>query len=90
MSKFKLTSSGTVRYSPNEQRLFALLRKEPRDTGEISELHYNGSIPFNGRKIIIGALMSLVHKVKANKEPFQIAHTKRQGPIPMSFWLVGN
>lgn len=88
-SAFTLSDAGRVGYSPAERRVFSLLRGEPRDSKAICLLHYGRvrEMPFNGRRIVIGALMSLVRKTRANREPFRIAHTARSGPIPMSFWL---
>jgi hypothetical protein len=91
-SAFTLRSDARVRYSPAEREVFALLRESPRDSAVISRLRYgtNGAMPFNGRKIVIGALRSLVRKARVNGEPFRIAHSRRSGPIPMSFWLEKN
>lgn len=88
-SVFTLRNNGAVSYSPAERKIFALLREEPKDSSLICRLRYGKKkIPFNGRKIVIGALSSLARKVRINKEFFKIASTKRAGPRAMAFWIV--
>lgn len=85
---FNLTDNGTVAYSPYEREIFKLLGTEPRDTRTIAKLRYKKEAPpFYVRQVVVGALKSLARKAKHNREPFRIAHTKRSGSIPMSFWL---
>ena len=78
-----------VRYSPTEQRLRALLRREPKTTEEISRLLYRNreTPPYHARKSVVGALTSLATKMDANDERDRVARTERRGPHPISFWL---
>ncbi len=77
-----------VRYSPTEQRLRALLRREPKTTEELTRALYRGRVaPYHARKAVVGALTSLASKTDANDEAFRVARTRRAGPHPISFWL---
>src|SRR5262245_56903904 len=63
----ELREDGPVRYSEKERDLFVILQNEgPSDTLVISRKYYRGKLPFNGRKIISGALASLKKKVALN------------------------
>lgn len=85
---FTLRSDGRVGYSPAERRVFGHLCLERLTSEEISRLHYGRNMPYNGRRIVIGLLRSLVRKTRHNREPFRIGHTDRAGPHSMSFWLM--
>jgi hypothetical protein len=77
------------RYSPLEQRIFALL---PRDGSKVSTewlAHkiYGKRIPMHGRVTITGTLRALVQKAEQNKEPFRICRSEAAGPYPLEVWL---
>lgn len=86
-SGFTLRSDPKVNYSETEAAIMSLLGRRPLSSVEIARRHYNGSGPYHGQKIVSGLLRSLVDKVDHNREAFRVAHTKRRGPHPMSFWL---
>jgi hypothetical protein len=86
--QFILKDDALINYSPAEREMFTLLSSQPRDSKTIAQLRYSRrQTPYHGRQIVIGVLKSLVRKTKRNREPFRIMHTKRSGPIPMSFWI---
>ena len=87
--KFKLKIDGKVKYSRGEQACFKALGAKPRSSTDVVNAVYKTSkeVPYNGRKIVIGMLASLRRKMLANKEPFKLMNTERQGPHPIEFWL---
>lgn len=85
---FTLSKGGAVRYSSGEQRIFALLSERPVTTTKLTKRYYNGNFPSNGQKSIISFLNYLTMKVKANKEPFVIKKSKRNGPHPIEVWIA--
>jgi len=79
-----------IRYSPSETKLLELLKPKPQDSIALCERYYRPrKPPYNGRKIIVGALTSLAEKARQNKESFRIRKSKRAGPNPMNFWVEG-
>lgn len=87
--KFKLKIDGKVKYSKGEQAAFKALGEKARSSTAMLEKVYDGEVPDNGRKIMIGMLKSLRRKIATNREPFKLCNTERQGPHPMEFWLEG-
>ncbi len=86
-----LSAEPKVNYSPFEQKVFATLNmRTPKSTVDITEEIYNGDRerPFNARQTVLGALTSLSKKVRANREPFKVRKSKRQGPHPVNFWIM--
>ena len=88
---FTLKANG-VKYSPSEQRLFALLPKsgrQSRDSAQLAAAFYKGrKPPQHARTTVVGAMRSLARKMAKNKEPLRVQIGKRQGPHPIDFWLV--
>ena len=87
---FTLSDNATVRYSAGERSVFALLPKSGATVSTsiiLAKAYKDKREPFNGRKIILSALNSLVRKIEYNDEPFRLKKTERSGPIPMRFWL---
>jgi hypothetical protein len=83
----KLSTQG-VRYSPGEQKAFALLTAKPKTTIELTDAIYkNGNRPFNSRDVVRGMMKRLMDKIRLNKEPFIVRCTERRGPHPLSFWV---
>lgn len=88
--KFKLKTDGKVKYSKGEQAAFKALAEKPRSSTDMLPKFYPDKVmPYNGRKILIGMIKSLRAKMLANKEPFKLCNTERQGPHAMQFWLEG-
>lgn len=85
--KFKLKTEGKVKYSKGEQASFKALSTKPRSSNDIVKVMHGEDAPFNGRKILIVMIKSLRRKMLANKEPFKIVSSKRNGPHAMEFWL---
>ena len=84
---FQLSESH-VRYSPLERKVFERLTPDAKDTVTITqEIYGRRGKPFNARQSVLGALVSLSRKTKANREPFTIKRSKRLGPRPVSFWI---
>jgi hypothetical protein len=88
-SAFILKSNGTINYTTGEREFFKLIPRSGKITSaEIAEKKWpKGTMPFHGRKSVIGAMTNLIEKTNRNKEPFRILKTKRRGPHPMEFWL---
>lgn len=84
-----LSDGDKVGYSKFERRVFTALKiEEGRSTTDITdEIYRRKDRPFNARQTVLGALVSLSKKVKANREPFAIKRSKRQGPHPVDFWI---
>jgi hypothetical protein len=75
-------------YSPNEQRLLALLDEDNKiTTSELIDKHYNGKAPENARQSINTILRRLQEKARANKEAFHVCSSKRAGPHDVVYWL---
>lgn len=86
-SKMILTEK-SVRYSPGERRLLALLSDKPISSEELSKKFYrDDQTPFHGRKIIIGLISSIQKKAEANKEAFSVMKSDRKGPHPIEVWV---
>jgi hypothetical protein len=87
--KFKLKIDGKVKYSKGEQAAFKVLSATPRSSTMMLEKIYTKTTdePFNSRKILIGTLKSLRRKILANREPFKLCNSERNGPHAMEFWL---
>lgn len=80
----------TVRYSKNERRAFQALPRDgkPVSTTALTEKIYGkGKRPYYARQVVLGTMIALAGKLKANKEPMQLQKSKRQGPHPVEFWL---
>ena len=76
-----------VKYSPQEQRMLALLTRRPQNTAVLREKFFAGKPPFHARPAVIAVLSNLARKVEENREPFRIKQTPRAGPLPSSFWI---
>lgn len=88
--KFKLKIDGKVKYSKGEQAAFKALGDKARTSTIMLEKFYPDKVmPENGRKIMIGMIKSLRHKMQMNREPFKLCSSERKGPHPMEFWLEG-
>jgi len=86
----KLSDSVVVPYSEAERELFALLPvggKNAITSQDLVEKRYGASAPFHARAIIVATVGNLARKVEANREPFEIGRTVRQGPHPIRFWI---
>ncbi len=78
-----------IKYSEREIRLLGILPKDgvKISTSALMEKFYHpDGLPFNGRKIIITMIRSLMRKSDYNHEDWRIHKTKRSGPNEMSFW----
>jgi hypothetical protein len=81
-------SGKTIKYSPQEIKVFGVLKKKPQSTLDLKrQLYTPKTEPFFGRQTVIAAIRSLSKKIEANKEPFVIRQTRHAGPHPMSFWI---
>lgn len=82
-----------TRYSKNEAKVLGILRAagKPISTVDVANKVYATKTkrPMNARQTILGALISLQRKAKANKETFAIKNTERKGPHPIQFWIEG-
>lgn len=80
-----------IPYSPSERKAFSVLPKngDAIDTVTIMKKIYRKEEdpPYNSRQTVLGVMVRLQNKVKANKEPFRIARSDRKGPYPIQFWL---
>ena len=76
-----------MKYSPQEERMFSLLTKQPQDTAQLRGKFYGREPPFHARSAIIAILHNLTKKIEANREPFKVKQTPRAGPQPSSFWI---
>jgi hypothetical protein len=88
---FKLTTDGAlVPYSESERALFALLgagAARALDTKQLADKRYEGEEPFHSLSIVRSTISSLARKIEANKEPFTLEKSERNGPHPVSYWL---
>ena len=87
--RMNLSLDPKVRYSPGEQRLFALLNQKPIPSTVLAGKYYRGDVgvPYHSRKIVIGLADSLRKKVIINREPFRVIKSNRKGPHPIEIWL---
>lgn len=85
---FTLRNNG-VRYSPAEQKLFALLPRGRRNAILTTDLAHqlHGRRAPHGRAQVIGTAKSLLRKMRLNREPFRLRKTERSGPYPVFIWV---
>ena len=91
MSKFKLQPDevAAVPYSKTERDTFAAVSKTKfESTSRLLEKIHDGSPPFHGRNVLNALIRSLIRKMSANGEPFEIERSKRRGPHPMMIKIV--
>ena len=96
--KMNVTSKGQpivskVRYSPTEERLLEILRKNKGrvfDSIQLHDLFYakTDERSWHSQQQIMSAMRSLISKTSHNKEKFRIERSERRGPHPIEFRLV--
>lgn len=87
---FSLQTDPKVKYSPNEKHLFSLLGADERSSTDLATRFYKikgKQMPFNARKIVVGLVSGVQKKVAANREPFRVMKSERNGPHPIMIWL---
>lgn len=86
---YRLSDDPTVKYNDTDKRMFALVNEHPKNTVELLAMYYqNRDRPFNVRETVIGILRTLARKIDANREPFQLVSSKRNGSIPIEWHLA--
>jgi len=86
---YKLKDNPKVHYNYNDRRLFSLLGLTPKTTTDLAKEFYRGTEQPRYPRIQVRQLcMSLMEKIEANKEPFRVIFSGRQGPNPMEWQLV--
>jgi hypothetical protein len=80
----------SVDYSSSEERMLALIPKNGTQvsTETLLKKFYGGPnpAPFNAPKAIIATISSLIRKVDANGESYEIKKSERRGPHHIFVW----
>lgn len=82
-------SKRKVQYSPAELKLLTLIKQSsgPVSSEELAKQHYGKYAPYHARKAVVSFMDSLIKKAKANREPFKIVKSPRNGPHPIEYSL---
>ena len=83
-----LSADKKVKYSPIEQKVFAVLsRKQKTSTDITAAIYPKRDRPYYARQTVVGALDKLTKKALKNRESFKVMKSKRKGPHPIHFWI---